>query len=206
MAMVVFPFTQWFVSDLSPWWMLFIPLCFWGFVIACVVLYFLSRSTGLMSRIAMLPGPRGLTVPLVVHNSFMVINAGLEAGMLMPAVLRLAAESCGSRIMGARIREQAEAIERKRTPDLTAALQAIGFPNTYVGIVRSGETGGNLDESLRQASDIARESFRSRVTWTTRVILGTIYLLILLTVAAAILGVLWQVWFKPLAEIRESMG
>jgi general secretion pathway protein F len=204
-AMVVLPFTQWLVSGWPAWLMLAFPLAFWIGILLAVILFTLLRRTGLLAAIALLPGARGLTMPLAVHNSLLVVNAGLEAGMLLPAALRLAAGSCGNAIISDRIRVQADAVERGRTPDLTATVQALDFPATYVALVRTGEIGGTLDEALRQAAAIARESFHSRVTWTTRVILGSVYFLVLLTVAAAILAVFYQIYHRPMMEVMQQM-
>jgi type II secretory pathway component PulF len=174
------------VAGYSPLLLLVGPAVLWVLIATAVVIG--SRlGPAATARLALLPGLRGLTLPLVAGNACLVLRAALAAGMLMPAALDLAAGACGNRVIATRLRAAAAILVASGQGNLTSALGQAGFPAVVVQLVANGEVAGRLEETLARCAELEREAFRLRSEWTARVVAGTIYGLAMLLAAATVL-------------------
>ena len=137
------------------------PACLW-LVLAAVALTARLTSRQTLARMALLPGLRSLTMPLVAGNTCMVLRAAFGAGMLVPAALDLAAGACANRVLAARLRNAASGVNTGRLPSLTTALAECSFPDEVVQLVANGEHAGTLEATLGRCATLQQERFRFR--------------------------------------------
>ncbi len=185
MALIV-PMIPQVFADASPWWLLAGPLILWAVVAGLVVAGKIWHEAGVLARIALLPGPRFLTMPFLTCNTCLVLAAAMAAGMKVRDALELAAEACGNRRFATRLHEAASAVESGSLPNLTMAVRQAGLPERICDLIASGEQSGTLEVVLDQAAVAARESFQSRMTWATKIFTSVIY-------AAVVVYVGWTV-------------
>jgi type II secretory pathway component PulF len=164
------------------------PGLLWAAIAAAFIANTVANRTGLFARLAFAPFLRELTRPFVAANTCLVLRAGMAAGLLHHQSLELAAPTCGNRIYAQRIRQQADALSRGATPNLTAALAALGFPALVVQVAQAGEIGGTLEDAMARAARIMREAFHDRTLWTVRIICGMIYGVAVIIAAATIIS------------------
>ena len=166
----------------SLWWLLAGPGMVWliagGLVIAAKVWH----ESGVLARLALLPGPSFLTMPFLTCNTCLVLAAAMAAGMKVRDALELAADACGNRIFAARLHAAAADVERGILPNLTTAVRRAGLPERICDLIASGEQSGSLETVLDQAAVAARESFQSRMTWATKIFTSLVYGLVALFV------------------------
>lgn len=182
----VIPF--WFMGKLSGWWILAGPLTLWSLLGLGVLIHHLSRASGISARLCTRFPLDKLALPLVTGLSCLVLRAAAAAGLLWPEGLRLAAGSCGNRVYGERLQAQAEAIERGTTPNLTAAVTAVGFPREAVDLIATAEEAGETEDGLGKVATLQQERFRSRVEWTARIAMGIFYGIAVACVAGVIIA------------------
>jgi type II secretory pathway component PulF len=182
----------------STFWLLAGPLTLWLVVGGLLVLGKIWHASGVLARLALLPGPRLLSLPFLTCNVCLVLAAALAAGLKYRDGLELAAAACGNRVLRDRLLRLATDIDRGAVRDLTTALKQAGFNHALVSLIASGEQSGTLDRSLDQAAVAAREAFQMRALWATKLFTGAIYGLVVLFVA-------WQI-VSMYAGILQGAG
>lgn len=191
-------------ADESPLLVLVGPAALWALVAVAVVIGSrLGPTTA--SRLALLPGLRALTLPLVAANTCLVLRAALSAGMLFPAALDLAAGACGNRVIAQRLRAAAAGLVANGQGNLTSALAQAGFPAVVVQLVANGEVAGKLEDALAHGAELEREAFRLRSEWTARIVAGTIYGLALLLAAVTVI-VLYGGQLSQVTDLADDLG
>ena len=163
------------VSDDSPWWLLVGPGILWGSVLGLFLIGRAWHASGILARLALLPGPSFIIQPFLSCNTCLVLSAAVTAGLGARPALELAADACGNRVLGERLRTAGVDVERQTLPDLTAGLRQAGLPQALTQLIATGEQSGALDRTLDQAAVAARESFKLRAEWATKAITGLIY-------------------------------
>ena len=159
----------------SPWLLLAGPAILWAIVIGLVVAGKIWHQAGVLARLAVMPGPRFLFLPFLTCNTCLVLAAAMAAGMKVRDALELAAGACGNRVFAANLNQAAADVERGALPNLTTALRQAGLPERLCDLISSGEQSGTLEVVLDQAAVAARESFQTRITWSTKVFTSMIY-------------------------------
>lgn len=172
---------------MNPWLILAGPIAFWILaLIAWISLNVLNRNGGL-SRFALLP-PAGFVVwPFVVQRTAMLLQAGLEAGLLTSDALRMTASGCGNRIVAASLLRSADTVEKTRDLSVHQALHDAGLPDVYVRLISTGEEGGSLEQSLAKVAKVSGEIFSMRLDMTARFLNGLFYTI---AAAAAIIAII----------------
>lgn len=193
-----------FLGTTPAWKILLGPAILWAVIGAAAVSTRLAGASGLLARIALLPGGRFLAMPMLVSNVCRVLRAALSAGMLVPQALDLAAGGSGNRDMAERLRAAASDVRSGRVPDLTAALNACGFPRDAVNMIENGERSGKLEDVLTHVAVVYDESFRSRTMWTAKVITGVVYGLAMLLTAAVVLSMYGGVLNQASAQMESE--
>jgi type II secretory pathway component PulF len=176
------------VNDDSPWWLLAGPAALWGAVLGLTLLGRAWHASGFLARLALLPGPSYIVQPFLSCNTCLVLSAAVAAGLGVRPALELAADACGNRVLGARLRTAGIDVERQTLPDLTAGLRQAGLPQALTQLIATGEQSGALDRTLDQAAVAARESFKLRAEWATKAVTGAIYASITVFVAWKIIS------------------
>ncbi len=180
-----------FLNYLPAWAALIGPLVFWG---SLLLTYSFRRTLSgslFLSRCALAPGIRWLCMPLMAGISCRILSGCLQAGMLFPKALRLAADSCGNLLIAESFRKSARAIEQDDEQiNLTNALSAASFPRTLLNECQSGELSGQLDTVLARSAHDQLHIFQQRSQMASAVLCKGFYALVVLLVAIiAILGV-----------------
>ena len=179
-------------------WLFAGPLTLWLAVGGLLVMGKIWHASGVLARLALLPGPSLLSMPFLTCNVCLVLAAALAAGLRYRDGLELAAAACGNRVLRDRLLGLATDIDRGAVRDLTTALKQAGFNHALVSLIASGEQSGTLDRSLDQAAVAAREAFQMRALWATKLFTGAIYGLVVLFVA-------WQI-VSMYAGILQGAG
>ncbi len=175
-------------TESSPWWLLLGPAVLWAVIISVVVAGRIWHASGLLARIALLPGPRFVIQPFLICNLCLVLAAAIAAGLKIRSALELAADAVGNRVLAARLRATAQLVDSGAIPNLTAALKDIGMPESLRALINSGEQSGALEKTLDQAAVAARESFQTRALWSTKIFTSLIYAVVVVYVAWQIIG------------------
>jgi type II secretory pathway component PulF len=184
---------------MSAWWLLAGPLTLWAFVAGVVLVARLWHASGLLARLALLPGPRFVVQPFLTCNLCLVLAAAMAAGLKVRDALELAAEAVGNRVLAVRLRDAARQVDNGTVANLTQALATVHLPATMLMLVSAGEQSGTLDRSLDQAAVAARESFQVRALWTTKAFTSVIYGMVVLFVA-------WQIISLYSGIIQQAGG
>ena len=163
------------------------PVILWALIGSAFVAWRLGLESGLLARIALFGPIRFLTLPLLGHRLCLVAGAAHAAGFLHRQALDLAAEACGNRYLAAAVHAAALDLEVHRLSGMADALAQAGFDPTTVALVRSGEVGGRLTDSLAHAARHNRERFAIRIDLTVRIGSGLLYGLIALLVAMTVI-------------------
>ena len=190
MALVVPVLPGVITAGRSPLWLIAGPLTLWAVVGALALIGNVWHRSGVLARLALLPGPNLLAMPFLTSNTCLVLGSAVAAGLKFRDGLELAAGACGNRVLGARLRAAAADIERGILPDLTAAVRRVGLPEAVTSLIASGEQSGTLDRSLDHAAVAARESFTLRAAWATKAFTSGIYALVVLFVAWQIISMM----------------
>lgn len=177
-----------FLSDASPAWLLLGPGLLWAAIIAAVIIGRIWHESGVLARIALLPGPNFLTQPFLVCNLSLVLAAAMSAGLKARVALELAADAVGNRVIAQRLRTAAQQVDTGVIPDLTSALRQVRMPDSLLAVVATGEQAGTVDRSLDQVAVASRENFQFRALWATKIFTGVIYGAIVLYVAGTIIS------------------
>lgn len=193
-----------FMNGHSPLLLLAGPVCLWTVVGGSALMArFASRQA--LARLALAPGLRGLTWPLVAGNTCLVLRAACGAGLLVPASLDLAASACANRIVAGGLRTAASGVATGRLPSLTAALAECSFPTEVVQLVANAEHSGTLEVTLGRCTTLQQERFRFRTEWTARIITGTIYGLAMVFAALVVIG-FYSGYLNQVREIANGVG
>jgi type II secretory pathway component PulF len=193
-----------FMKGGSPLLLLAGPAVLWTSIgVLALVARFISRE--FLARVALAPGIRGLTWPLVAGNTCLVLRAACSAGMLVPASLDLAADACSHRIVARSLRHAASQVATGRLPTLTAALSQCSFPLEVLQLVGNAEISGTLEDTLGRCTTLEQERFRTRTEWTARIITGTIYGLSMLFAGLVVIS-FYAGYLNQVNEIANSVG
>jgi len=187
-----------FLTEMSPWWLLAGPLTLWLIVAGLVIMGRIWHESGLLARLALLPGPNFIVQPFLTCNLCLVLSSAMAAGLKVRDALELAADAVGNRVLAQRLKTAAKHVEAGMIPNLTKALEQLGLPGSLLALVSSGEQSGTLERSLDHAAVAARESFQTRALWATKGFTGLIYALVVVFVA-------WQV-ISMYAGIMQQAG
>lgn len=197
-ALVVPLVPKLFTTDMSALWLLAGPLTLWAAIGGLVIAARIWHASGLLARLALLPGPRLVVQPFLICNLCLVLAAAVAAGLKVRDALELAAAAVGNRVLAARLRDAAQRVDAGTIPNLTQALTYVRLPPTLVMLISSGEQSGTLDRSLDQAAVAARESFHIRALWATKIFTSFIYTVVLVFAA-------WQI-ISLFAGIQAAGG
>ena len=193
-----------FMHGGSPLLILAGPLGLW-LVVGGMALALRLTSRDVLARMALLPGIRGITDPLVAGNACLVLRASLGAGMLVPAAHDLAAGACANRVIAKRLSTAASGVTTGELPNLTAALAACSFPAEVVQLVENAELSGSLEATLGRCATLQQERFRFRTEWAARIVTGTIYGLAMLAAAAVVIG-FYANYMGMINQVANSVG
>lgn len=199
MALVVPAVPGVIAADRSFLWLLVGPLVLWLVVGGLLVVGRVWHHSGVLARLALLPGPRFLAMPFLTSNTCLVLGSAVSAGLKFRDGLELAADACGNRVLGARLRAAALDVDRGVLPDLTSAVRRAGLPDLVTSLISSGEQSGTLDRSLDHAAVAARESFTLRATWATKAFTSAVY-------AAVVVFIAWQVVSMYAGILQQAGG
>jgi len=193
------------VLGTAPAWHLLVgPGILWALIVALVVATRLSHRSGLLGRLALRWPLRALCRPALVADAAAVLGAALAAGLLVPGALELAADACPNRELAGRLRSAGADVRNRRLPDLTAALAQCGIAGDELELVRTGERSGKLEEGLTHCRTVAAERFTLRLTWTVKLVNGTIYGLAMLVAVIVILGQAMQ-YGQVIQDVQKSL-
>lgn len=182
--------------------LLYGPALFWTIIIAIVCVASLTLRTGAMARMALWFPFRGLSLPLIISNTCLIVRAGINAGMLHHQSLELAAGGCGNRVYRARLRAAAEGLAHGTVANLTQAFSRLAFTAEIVQICQNGEVSGKLEDAMGRAADFQRNAFRERTIWTAKIFTGTLYMLALIAAAITVISMYSKV-LAPIAELAQ---
>ena len=197
-----------FLTEMSPWWLLAGPLTLWLVVAGLVIVGRIWHQSGLLARLALLPGPNFIVQPFLTCNLCLVLSSAMAAGLKVRDALELAADAVGNRVLAQRLRTAAKQVEAGAIPNLTKALEQMQLPGSLLALISSGEQSGTLERSLDHAAVGARESFQTRALWATKGFTGLIYTLVVVFVAWQIIsmyaGIMQQAGGDPYAETEAE--
>ena len=176
------------------------PAILWAAIGGAWLFFHLAGTGFLLARLMLLWPLSGLSLPIITANACQVLAAGLGSGMLARRALELSAEACGNQIMGNRLRNAALGVETNRLSGITPALAEAGLMPLVIELSAAGEASGQLETTLNRASVMAAEAFSFRATWAARVFTGTVYGLIVVVAAVAIVGM----YAKVLGGVMEA--
>ena len=206
-ALVVPLVPKLFVGEMSPWWLLSGPLILWAAVGGLVIMGRIWHESGLLARLALLPGPNFIIQPFLTCNLCLVLSAAMTAGLKVRDALELAADAVGNRVLADQLRTAAKHVEAGTLPNLTKALEHLRLPGSLLALISSGEQSGTLDRSLDHAAVAARESFQTRALWATKGFTALIYSLVVAFVAWQIIsmytGIMQQAGCDPYADTEN---
>ncbi len=174
------------LGDRSAAWLLVGPVVLWLVIGGLALLGRAGHRRGILARLALLPVIRLLSLPFLTGNVCLVLGCGVAAGLKHRDSLELAADACGNRLLGERLRTAAAGIDRGTIPDLTTGLREAGLAELTTSLIATGEHSGTLEKTIDQAAVAARESFQTRSTWATKIVTSGIY-------AAVTLFVAWKI-------------
>ncbi|MFW5752667.1 MAG: type II secretion system F family protein [Planctomycetota bacterium] len=200
-AALVFPVIPKVFHGGSAWLLLAGPAALWGAIGGLVLLWRLGGRGGLLSRLAAAPPCNRVVDPLITANACNVLHGAMAAGMLYDESLLLAADACGNRVWGERLRQAASALRRGEVESLARALKHIGWDRRVVDLLENGEAAGRLEETLLHCAEHERERFQWRLGWTARFATGLIFAAAMLVAAIQIIGF----WMGYLGQIEEVM-
>ncbi len=200
-AALVFPVIPRVFHGDSAWLLLAGPATLWGIVGALALLWRLGGRGGVVARLATSPPANQVVTPLTTANACMVLYGATAAGMLYDESLLLAAEACGNRVWGERLRQAAGELRRGEAESLALALNHIGWDRRVVDLLDNGETAGRLEETLLHCAEHERERFQWRLGWVARIATGLIFAAAMLIAAIQIIGF----WTGYLGQIEEVM-
>jgi general secretion pathway protein F len=194
------------VMGTSPPYMLLAgPAALWGLAALGVGVFLFTRQSGLLGRLSLSFPLRFLVMPLICANSYRCLEAACIAGMLVPESLELTAGATVVQEMSRRMEEAARGVRDGSVPNLAEALGRCGFPTLDVGLVRNGEFAGKTEEVLGQVSVLALESFRMRSMWTAKIMTGTVYTIVAVTVGYVVISV-YGGYLGQVKEIANDGG
>lgn len=176
------------------------PGLLWLTVAVGILLWRVGKRSGWTAAVARRPPLSALTLQMVTTNSALVLRAGISAGMLYHEALEQAADSCGNALYGAAMRREAGILMRSEDYTLTQALSNVGWPQDMLNVLASGEHSGAVERSLQQITEIARERFQSRLTWTARVLMGILLAIAMIYAAITIISMYMSVVMGPMQE------
>jgi general secretion pathway protein F len=174
-------------GSMTPWMILAGPIALWIFILIAWISFSILNRHGALSRFALLP-PAGFVVwPFVVQRTALVLQAGLEAGLLTSDALRMTASGCGNRVVAASLLRSADIVEKTRDLRVHEALHTAGLPDMYVRLISTGEEGGSLEQSLAKVAKVSGEIFSMRLDMTAKFLNGLFYTI---AAAAAIIAII----------------
>jgi type II secretory pathway component PulF len=176
----------------------------WLALLIAGIALWVTRRSGVLSRIALLPIISSLTRPYLTANTCLVLASATSAGMKVRDSLDLAAGACGNRVLGAQLQAGGKAVDNGTTPTMAAALTGAGFPSSTLALIDNGERAGSLEKTLDQAAIANRESFRLRLEWTTRTLLGLIYGIAMLLAAYTVVSMYSKVLGGAMQAANEA--
>lgn len=128
------------------------------------------------------------------------LSALYGAGVPISAALGMAGEACGNTVLEKHSRVMVPALERGGS--IAGVLQASGFfPGMFSGMVSTGETSGNLDDTLSKAAEFYEQE-ASHATTQLVVIMGVM----LLVFVAIMVGVKLVSFYSGMYSGIGGMG
>lgn len=131
------------------------------------------------------------------------LQAVYSAGIPVIEGLGFSAEACRNAVFQRKLAEVARKVEKGMT--VAEALESAGggtFPPIVLEMVRTGETSGKLDFTLKKAGDYLLDTYERRLDWTIRIGTGLVYGLAMCLAAAQIISF----WTGRFEQIRDALG
>jgi len=189
----------------NPLWLLAGPAALWAAAAVLLIGVVGLRASPLAAQVALWPGLRLLTMPLVTGLVCQVLRGGLSAGLLVSDALELAAGACGNAVVGTRLAAQAPALRAGSGASLSDALAAAELGGDLLPLIRNGEVAGRLDEALGQVATVMSERFASRLAWAAKGLNSAVFALALIGVAVTVISMFQSVYLGPINDLSKEL-
>ena len=202
-AALCFPALPGVILGNTPAWTILIgPACLWSVLLLLWAVERMANRSGLTARLALCKPFAGIARPVLEGNLCMVLRAGSLAGLLWPQALRLAADAVGNRHYGKRVADAADQLDAGQLANLSAAVRYLPVDRSVQTLIETGEEAGDLEDTLARCAELQQERARERITWTARIVMGTVYGLALLFAALTVV----QMWMNIYAPVLNELN